>query len=117
MGSMAEPQSLIGQTFGHRRIIEELGERGMGETSLADDTSLHRKVALKFLPPEMHQDAAARNNPQEKLRSRVQTCGIGALRTQNVTGAPCSRPCTPYGTVRRPTRVADEHIQSTSEGL
>jgi serine/threonine protein kinase len=117
LGSMAEPQSLIGQTFGHRRIIEELGERGMGETSLADDTSLHRKVALKFLPPEMHQDAAARNNPQEKLRSRVQTCGIGALRTQNVTGAPCSRPCTPYGTVRRPTRVADEHIQSTSEGL
>lgn len=53
---------------------------------------------------------------QEKLRSRLQSCEIGALSTQNVTGAPCSKPCTPYGTVRCPRRVADEHIQSTSEG-
>ena len=88
----------------------------MGELFLADDTALHRKVALKFLPPEMQKDAAARNHPQEKLRSRLQTCEIGALSAQNVTGAPCSMPCAPYGTVRCATRVADEHIQATSDG-
>ena len=66
----------------------------MGKVFLANDTSLHRKVALKFLPPEMPQGAAARNHPQEKLRSWLQTCEIGALSTQSVTGAPCSMPCT-----------------------
>jgi serine/threonine-protein kinase len=44
---------MIGRTVAHYQILDRLGAGGMGEIYLAEDTRLHRRVAIKMLPPEM----------------------------------------------------------------
>jgi serine/threonine protein kinase/tetratricopeptide (TPR) repeat protein len=62
---------MIGATFGQYRIIEKLGAGGMGEVFLAEDTKLHRQVALKFLPDAMAETPEARSRFEREARAQA----------------------------------------------
>jgi serine/threonine-protein kinase len=69
---------MIGRTLAHFRVLEQIGEGGMGVVYLGEDTRLHRRVAIKVV------SGAARSDPEARARFLLEARAASALDHPNI---------------------------------
>lgn len=72
------PSFASGTVVSHYRIIENIGVGGMGEVYLADDTKLNRRVAIKFVSPQIAAD------PNQRARFMREVQAVASLNHENI---------------------------------
>ncbi len=72
---------MIGRTLSHYKVIEKIGEGGMGEVYLAKDTKLDREVAVKVLPATFseNKERLARFEREARLLASLNHPNIAAI--------------------------------------
>ncbi len=72
---------MIGKTLAHYKVLEKIGQGGMGEVYRAEDTNLSREVAIKVLPEQFTQDPQrlARFEREAKLLASLNHPNIAAI--------------------------------------
>jgi len=60
---------MISKTISHYKIVKKLGEGGMGEVYLAEDTKLKRNIAIKLLPPHLTKDKESRERFEREAQA------------------------------------------------
>jgi eukaryotic-like serine/threonine-protein kinase len=122
---------MTGRTISHYRILEKLGEGGMGVVYKAQDTRLNRTVAIKVLPPDKLSDAQARERFEREARAisslnHPNICtlydfahedGVDSLVMEYVDGNPLQGPMPLEKTLRLGAQIADALDHAHRNGI
>jgi eukaryotic-like serine/threonine-protein kinase len=118
---------VIGKTLGPYRVLDKLGEGGMGEVWKARDPRLGRDVAIKVLPKDLAEDPDRVRRFEQEARAiaalnhphicQIHDVGPGYLVLEYVDGAPIRGPLAPADAVRLALQVADALDAAHQKGI
>ena len=116
---------MIGKTLGPYRVLDKLGEGGMGEVWKARDPRLGRDVAIKVLPKDLAEDPDRVRRFEQEARAiaalnhphicQIYDVGPGYLVLEYIDGAPLRGPLAPADAVRLALQIAERARRRPSD--